>query len=96
LSVPTSTATKPTLQHSGSVPALQYSTANYLTTKGQFDSTRPSTHLHDFQKQLNESTLKSSRDALATDLEKSKYQIKEFEGKVSVWCLLNLSSHLIR
>lgn len=76
-------AAKPTLRHSGSVPTLQHSTAEYLTTKGQFNSTRTSTHLHDFQKQLNESTLKSSRDALATDLEKSKYQIKEFEGRVS-------------
>lgn len=73
-------AAKPTIRHSGSVPTLQYSTAEYLPNKGQF---RTSTHLHNFQKQLNESALKSSRDALATDLEKSKYQIKEFEGRVS-------------
>ena len=73
-------AAKPTIRHSGSVPTLQYSTADYLPSKGQF---KTSTHLHDFQKQLNESALKSSRDALATDLEKSKYQIKEFEGRVS-------------
>ena len=73
-------AAKPTIRHSGSVPTLQYSTAEYLPNKGQF---KTSTHLHNFQKQLNESALKSSRDALATDLEKSKYQIKEFEGRVS-------------
>ena len=85
LSMPTSNvhpgAIKPTIRHSGSVPTLQHSAGDY---KGQFNSARSSTtHFHDFQKQLNESTLKSSRDALASDLEKSKYQIKEFEGRVS-------------
>ena len=78
LSMPTSNihpgAVKPTIRLSGSVPALQHST-------GQSRSS--TTHFHDFQRQLNESTLKSSRDALASDLEKSKYQIKEFEGRVS-------------
>ena len=87
-------AVKPTIRHSGSVPTLQHSTGEY---KGQFNSARSSTHFHDFQKQLNESTLKSSRDALASDLEKSKYQIKEFEGRVSIkcHCMCNLYS-LIR
>ena len=84
----TAAAAKPTIRHSGSVPSLQYSTTDHMTTRGQFNSTRTSTHLHDFQKQLNESTLKSSRDALATDLEKSKYQIKEFEGRVSKICYM--------
>lgn len=78
------------MQHSGSVPLLQLGITDHLTTKGgQFNSTRSSAHLHNFQKQLNESALKSSRDALATDLEKSKYQIKEFEGKVSNVLLVN-------
>ena len=81
-------AAKPTIRHSGSVPTLQYSIAEYLPSKGQF---KTSTHLHDFQKQLNESALKSSRDALATDLEKSKYQIKEFEGRVSTTISLLLT-----
>ena len=91
LSMPTSNVhpggVKPTIRHSGSVPTLQHSTGDY---KAQFNSARSSTHFHDFQKQLNESTLKSSRDALASDLEKSKYQIKEFEGRVSskVYCIM--------
>ena len=87
LSMPTSNihpaAVKPTIRHSGSVPALQQSTAAHETTKGRLGSTTPSTHLYDFQKQLNESILKSNQDALANDLEQSKYQIKEFEGRVS-------------
>ena len=78
---------KPTIRPSGSVPTLQQSTRVHEITKGRFGSITPSTHFHDFQKQLNESILKSSQDALANDLEKSKYQIKEFEGRVSrkVW-----------
>ena len=54
-----------------------------LASKGHVDPARPYSHLRDLQEHLKESTLKSTRDALANDLERSKCQIKEFEGKVS-------------
>jgi len=62
-----------------------------LASKGHVEPVRPYSHLRDLQEHLKESTLKSTRDALANDLERSKCQIKEFEGKV---CKTEISEYI--
>ncbi|XP_065916725.1 coiled-coil domain-containing protein 18-like isoform X2 [Dysidea avara] len=69
----------------GTAPVLRYTSVDHLlTSKGHVEPVRPFSHLRDLQEHLKESTLKSTRDALANDLERSKCQIKEFEGKVTM------------